>query len=185
MSPSPWAKQGSCTKSSTCRVSWCHSLGTQNTPVSPDRATSRDEPSRARRAGTDGGRDPLTATTTAGVTSRATNEAAKGTRAQPGSAAGRARWRSAPGAGPGDPPAPRPRSLLVVELLEAVPHGGLARPRALALLQEARHVLHGGGGARTEPEPGPGRGRTGPERGGRAVPAVRTHFRPRGARWVP
>lgn len=40
---------------------------------------------------------------------------------------------------------PPQNSLLVVELLQAVPHGGLPRPRALALLQEARHVLHGGG----------------------------------------
>lgn len=59
-----------------------------------------------------------------------------------------------------------------------MPHGGLARPRALALLQESRHVLHGGAGSGsgtgTGTAAGPGAGR-----GGRAVPAVRTHFRPR------
>lgn len=36
------------------------------------------------------------------------------------------------------------RSLLRVELLQAVPHGGLAGPGALALLQEAGNVLHFG-----------------------------------------
>lgn len=69
-----------------------------------------------------------------------------------------------PGEDPGShleaiPRSPPRRSLLVVELLQAVPHGGLPRPRALALLQEARHVLHGGGDRSRQRRRAPGRPR--------------------------
>lgn len=83
---------------------------------------------------------------------------------------------------PGPPPAPSaapaPASLLRVELLQTVPHGGLAGPRALALLEEAWHILHVGkrsqNGAATEKSAPRGR-----------LPEMLTHFRRRAARGTP
>lgn len=85
---------------------------------------------------------------------------------------------SRPGPPPAPSAAPASASLLRVELLQAVPHGGLAGPRALALLEEAWHILHDGERSQNDAatKKSAPRGR---------LPEMLTHFRRLAARGTP